>query len=162
MKRESFVDVIKGVCILFVVIAHSSWTNQQRLAYLFPFWISMAVPFFMVISGYVSSKSYLRRGISSIRTAYSPKLLLEKITYYSLPALITFIIYTILYATVSCTSFPGASGIIYNFFPWRIRSRIVLYLSYGRIRIMLSTNLFSNTQVQRSWLDYINCCQCGI
>lgn len=59
-NRLQHLDFYKGICILFIIITHYNWTDQQRLAYGFPFWIDMAVPIFMVITGYVSALSKKR------------------------------------------------------------------------------------------------------
>ena len=62
--NNSFVDVLKGICIIMVVVTHFSWEEHERLYYLFPFWIDMAVPIFMLISGYVYTISYKRHEIN--------------------------------------------------------------------------------------------------
>ena len=65
-KRNHFVDVLKGICIIFVIFTHASWTDEQRVKLLFPFWIDMAVPFFMLVSGYVYTKSFQKNGIETL------------------------------------------------------------------------------------------------
>lgn len=57
-ERYRSVDFIKGICILFIIITHHSWSKAEMSKYLFPFWIDMAVPLFMIISGFVYSESY--------------------------------------------------------------------------------------------------------
>lgn len=37
MKRNNFIDTLKGICIIFVVITNFSWSNEERLHLLFPF-----------------------------------------------------------------------------------------------------------------------------
>lgn len=91
MKRNNFLDVMKGVCILFVVITHYAWKDQERLDYLFPFWISMAVPVFMIISGYVNAKSYQKNHIVHISEAYSFGFVWKKIVRYTIPFLMIYI-----------------------------------------------------------------------
>ena len=59
MKRNQFIDVLKGICIIFVIITHYNWSNAARLKYFFPFWIDMAVPIFMIISGYENANCFL-------------------------------------------------------------------------------------------------------
>jgi fucose 4-O-acetylase-like acetyltransferase len=51
-------DALKGICIIFVVITHFRWTEELRLLLFFPFTIHMAVPIFMLISGYVYAVVY--------------------------------------------------------------------------------------------------------
>ena len=95
-KRNQFLDVAKGVCILMVVITHYSWSKQERINYFFPYWISMAVPIFMIITGYVSTASYERKGIHHFGETYEPVGLLKKYIRYSVPFFITFGIQIIL------------------------------------------------------------------
>ena len=61
-SRLNYLDFYKGICIIFIIITHYSWNDNERLHYLFPFWIDMAVPVFMVITGYVTSLSFQNRG----------------------------------------------------------------------------------------------------
>ena len=48
--RQRSVDFLKGICILLVIFTHCTWTEAERLKYLFPFWVDMAVPVFMILS----------------------------------------------------------------------------------------------------------------
>lgn len=92
MKRNNFLDVMKGLCILFVVVTHYNWSNQERLNYLFPFWIAMAVPMFMIISGYLYAKSYQKSHIVHISEAYSIHFIWKKIVRYTSPFLMAYIV----------------------------------------------------------------------
>lgn len=56
-QRYTNLDVVKGICILMAIFTHYDWSDKQRILLLFPFWIDMAVPVFMVITGYVSALS---------------------------------------------------------------------------------------------------------
>ncbi|MCI7435484.1 MAG: acyltransferase family protein, partial [Spirochaetia bacterium] len=91
-KRNHFVDVLKGICIIFVIFTHASWTNEQRVKLLFPFWIYMAVPFFMLVSGYVYTKSFQKNGIETLDSAYNKKYLLINLIRYTIPYFIAFMI----------------------------------------------------------------------
>ena len=75
-----------------VVVTHFSWEEHERLNYLFPFWIDMAVPIFMLISGYVYTISYKRHEINKFESAYSIKNNIDKLIRYTIPYIITFII----------------------------------------------------------------------
>lgn len=90
--RLNYFDVIKGICIIAIIITHISWTDTERLTLGFPFWIDMAVPVFMIISGYMSSLSYERNSIASLCDAYSFAFLGRKIIRYTIPFLIAFCI----------------------------------------------------------------------
>ncbi len=75
-----------------VVVTHFPWEENERLNYLFPFWIDMAVPIFMLISGYVYTISYKRHGINNFESAYSIKNNTDKLIRYTVPYIIAFII----------------------------------------------------------------------
>lgn len=92
MERNRFIDFLKGICILFVIITHFSWVSLERQIGLFPFWIDMAVPVFMIISGFVYSKSFLRNEIFDFEKAYHPQNTLPKLVRYTVPFAIIFII----------------------------------------------------------------------
>ena len=87
-----FIDVLKGICILIVIITHYNWDKGERLKYLFPFWVEMAVPVFMIISGYVSSKSFEKKQINKLAQAYEPFLILSKILRYTIPFIIVYML----------------------------------------------------------------------
>lgn len=60
-ERYTVVDVLKGICVIFAIITHYEWSDNQRLLGLFPYTIDMAVPIFMIISGYIMSNSYIKK-----------------------------------------------------------------------------------------------------
>lgn len=91
-ERNSILDILKGICIVFIVITHFSWTAEERLKYLFPFWIDMAVPTFMIISGYVYAVSYKRNGINDILSAWELKNTLSKMIRYTIPFVIAYVV----------------------------------------------------------------------
>ena len=91
-ERNHSLDIYKGVCILLVILTHFNWTASERLKYLFPFWVNMAVPMFMIISGYVYSLSFEKHKINTIGKAYSLNNVLNKIIRYTIPFLIIFVI----------------------------------------------------------------------
>lgn len=92
LNRNHFIDVLKGICIIFVVFTHASWTPEQNLKLLFPFWIDMAVPFFMLVTGYVYTKSFQKNGIETLDSAYNKKYLLKNFIRYTIPYFIAFAI----------------------------------------------------------------------
>ena len=58
------IDVIKGLAIILVLITHYNWTADQRQFVLFPYVIDMAIPIFMIITGFVYANSLRRGGVS--------------------------------------------------------------------------------------------------
>lgn len=83
--RYSTVDVLKGVAILFVIFNHYAWSEEQRLIPFFPYIINMAVPVFMMISGYVLTASLEHRNIESLSDCYDRNILIKRFLRYSVP-----------------------------------------------------------------------------
>lgn len=92
MKRNHFLDVIKGVCILLVILTHFDWVESERLTYLFPYWMNPAVPMFMILSGYVYTESFQRKKVESFQQAYNKKGIIDKIIRYTVPLVMVYII----------------------------------------------------------------------
>ena len=90
-QRNVFIDNLKGVCILFVIITHFSWTWTERLRMLFPYWIDMAIPIFMIISGYVYGVSLERKTGGRIQDLYTVNYIIPKLTRYTVPFILIFI-----------------------------------------------------------------------
>ncbi len=92
MNRNRTADVLKGLCIIFIIITHYGWSDEQQLRYLFPFIIDMAVPILMIISGYVYTASYERAGIDAMYKAYEPKVFVPRMLRFLVPFTIAYII----------------------------------------------------------------------
>lgn len=90
-KRNNFIDIAKGIAILMVVITHYKWSGSQRIDLLFPYHISMAVPIFMLVTGYVSAASFLKNGVTTLKNAYAIKPMAKKLLRYTLPFLYMYI-----------------------------------------------------------------------
>ena len=85
--RKHNLDFIKGLSILFVVITHYSWNNTQRLTMFFLFWIDMAVPIFMIISGFLFSISYHKNECATLKECFRIKDILKRIIRFTVPYL---------------------------------------------------------------------------
>lgn len=107
MKRNHFLDILKGMCALFITATHYDFTDWNRLDYFFPFWIDMAVPIFMLISGYVATVSYRRRNVTTIEQAYELPTLVGKLVRYSLPFFVAYVIELII--NIKLHVFQGVS-----------------------------------------------------
>lgn len=59
-QRNRSIDNIKVIAICFIIITHIPWTDIQRQQLLFPFWIDLAVPILMIITGINWYNSTLR------------------------------------------------------------------------------------------------------
>lgn len=98
-KHYLSIDFVKGILILCVIITHYAWLDNERLWLLFPFWVDMAVPLFMVISGFVYTKSFQKNG-TTIEKAYTLESMLKKIIRYSVPFFIVFVVEEIIFSVV--------------------------------------------------------------
>ena len=103
--RKSVIDIIKGIAILAVIITHTSWTKEERLSYLFPFWIDQAVPVFMIMSGYVNSLSYCKKRLENLTEALNFRAIISKSLRFIIPFLIAYFIEVIVY-TIFKTKSP--------------------------------------------------------
>lgn len=92
MKRNNFLDVLKGICILLVILTHFDWVEAERLKYFFPYWMNPAVPIFMIISGYVYTESFKRKEVSRFKQAYALKGIVDKVIRYTIPLVMIFIV----------------------------------------------------------------------
>lgn len=84
-NRSHTIDVIKGIAIILVLITHYEWTQDQRKFFAFPFIINMAIPVFMVITGYVYSLSLEKHAVDHLEDAYSWETILKRTIRYTLP-----------------------------------------------------------------------------
>lgn len=90
MYRNRFADVLKGILIIFVIVLHSDITQTSRQVAGFPFWVNMAVPMFMLISGYVSALSLEKHGVNAVEKAYEPLEIIRKLLRFVIPFSIAF------------------------------------------------------------------------
>lgn len=86
-KRDTTVDVVKGICTILVIINHSRFSDSFYYRSLFPFWVFSAVPVFMFLSGYVRS---LRA--PDIHDAYDIRFILKQLSRLMIPFLPIFLI----------------------------------------------------------------------
>ena len=93
MKRNHIIDILKGICIIFIILDHyTNWGHELRLLLLFPYWITMAVPILMIISGYVYSLSFKHHSINTFKDAYHYKFVISKCIRYIIPFLIAYLL----------------------------------------------------------------------
>ncbi len=101
-SRLSYLDFYKGIAILFVIITHYAWTDSLRAKLLFPFWIDMAVPIFMVITGYVNALSYENKNYKGILSLYKPNEILSKWLRLAIPFLPIYILQAVSVTISDC------------------------------------------------------------
>jgi peptidoglycan/LPS O-acetylase OafA/YrhL len=92
MKRNYFIDILKAICMIFIILDHYSMWDDLRLLLLFPYWITMAVPILMILSGYVYAMSFERHSIHTLRAAYQPMQLLGRLLRFAVPFLIAYVL----------------------------------------------------------------------
>lgn len=90
--RLSSLDLLKGICICMVIFTHMNWSSEDRANMLFPWWIDMAVPVFIIISGITFTISFERQGLQKLEDAYCAKSLLKKVSRFTIPFLIAYAI----------------------------------------------------------------------
>ena len=112
-KRYQSIDFLKGLCILTVIVIHYAWSDEERLNLLFPFWINMGVPIFMIISGFVYAKSYQRHNIT-IHNVFNWENVLNKLIRYTLPFLFAVLLEEILLAKIGVINI-GLKQFVYTF-----------------------------------------------
>lgn len=83
MKKRNInlIDLLKGFAILSVIYLHSGFSSQTDKLILAPFLFNLAVPIFMIISGftYSISLSEIESNKSILKSYYSPRNLYKKI-----------------------------------------------------------------------------------
>ncbi len=111
-KHYRHIDVLKGICILIVIIEHARWSSSVWKKALFPFWERMAIPCFMVISGFVHSRSI---GNMALSEACRAENIIRKLKRYLIPYTVAFAIEAAAYSAASLpimSRFIGRYGLI--------------------------------------------------
>lgn len=80
-----FLDSLKGICMILIVLTHCCGENRLTFMLGFPFWVDMAVPILMIISGYVYALQYTRNNIQSFSDAYELKNWIGGAIKYTIP-----------------------------------------------------------------------------
>lgn len=105
--RLIYLDLYKGICILFIIITHYKWEDIQRRYLLFPFWIEMAVPVFMVITGYLSTMSLDNKSDICVKQLYHPKNIASKWLRFVIPFMPVFVLQVIVKCLRSSVEWGG-------------------------------------------------------
>ena len=90
-SRDSFFDVVKMISIFFVIFTHVEWLQnvEDESIPFFPFVIDMAVPMFMIVTGYMTFRSCKNLRFSKM---FEGKRFINKLVRYLLPYLIIFLV----------------------------------------------------------------------
>ncbi|MBQ8164602.1 MAG: acyltransferase family protein [Clostridia bacterium] len=72
-NRNIKIDILKSIAIFFVIVSHIRFSSDIKVFMLFPFWIDMAVPIFMILTAVNYTNSCLRKNIYNLKDCYSFK-----------------------------------------------------------------------------------------
>lgn len=139
-KRFNLLDIIKGLMIIFIIIAHFGFAYpDDYMKYGFFYWIDMAVPVFMIITGYLSAFKMEKQ--NSLIQAYS----IESIIKKSLRFLIPWLPVVLAEMPIMLLQRTETIDIVKNIIGGGVRTRFLLH-SYN------DTNDFS-------WSGNLLCCE---
>lgn len=82
-KRIELLDYMKAVCIIMVIITHYNWSDKSSP--FFTMFINMAVPVFMILSGYNFSMSNKKKAGGKLSKMYDVHLLESKLERFLVP-----------------------------------------------------------------------------
>ena len=94
--RMQGADAVKGIATLLVLLTHYAWQDQERTALLFPFWVQVAVPAFMFVTGLVGAAS-LERARSS-GGAWQLPWVVRRLVAWVMPLLVLCVVEALCYA----------------------------------------------------------------
>lgn len=97
-KRIYLIDYLKALSILMVIFTHYDWKDKTTL--FFTLIIAMAVPIFMLISGFNFTMSYDKKQASSLRELYAPSIIFHRLYRFILPFIIVYIPEMILHGPI--------------------------------------------------------------
>lgn len=58
-------DILKGLAAIAVIVNHISWIGINKSIFLYRFWVSPAVPVFVVITSFLYSRTFIKIGFDS-------------------------------------------------------------------------------------------------
>lgn len=90
-KRNHFIDSLKGIAALCVILTHYRFGEFRRSILLFPYWVHLAVPLFMIIMAYLTAQSYERSSFT-LKDAYSLNNIWRKFKRFTVPFLTAYVI----------------------------------------------------------------------
>ncbi len=94
-KRDPFIDILKTLSIIMIIITHDTFFVENNRLPFCVYVLDMAVPVFMLVSGYNYASSCSRHKYS-LRDLYDIKLLFRRICRFLVPYTAVFILVTLL------------------------------------------------------------------
>lgn len=82
-QRIEFLDYLKAVCVIMVIITHYDWTDKTSPA--FTMLINMAVPVFMIVSGYNFAMSNRKKAEGKLGKMYGWNMMKPKLIRFLVP-----------------------------------------------------------------------------
>lgn len=131
-ERNRFIDLAKGIAIILVLFNHYEFSPKSIFSTHIYYWIvCMAVPVFMLCTGYVTAASYSSKNVA-VRQAYSKEALVPKLCRYVLPVLWFYVAETVLTFIFQKTGYLDYIGTLD--FPYRD--------GYGKKMTLLGSIIF--------------------
>ncbi len=87
MKRNRTADFLKGIATLMVLFYHYPWTSGQKMNPIFPFFLGLPVPIFLVVTGYVNAVSMKNRQMLSLSAMLRKEETIRKAIRFTVPFL---------------------------------------------------------------------------
>lgn len=113
--RQHWIDAIKGLATIFVIVQHFRFPSGVPSALLTVFWAGAAVPFFMILTGYTWSMSYSKKSYEHLEDFYDIKDLRKKVIRFTVPALIVALLQTFyLLVSGNLTSIQHFFSVLFN------------------------------------------------
>ncbi len=81
--RIDFLDYLKAICVIMVIITHYEW--EDKTSPFFTMLINMAVPVFMIISGYNFAMSNRKKADGELKKMYGWQMLKPKLVRFLVP-----------------------------------------------------------------------------
>lgn len=82
-QRIEFLDYMKAICVIMVIITHYEWSDKSTP--FFTMLINMAVPVFMIVSGYNFAMSNRKKADGSLRKMYAWNMIKPKLIRFLIP-----------------------------------------------------------------------------
>ena len=82
-KRIDFLDYMKAACVIMVIITHYDW--HDKTTPIFTMLINMAVPVFMIISGYNFAMSNRKKTGGKFGEMYAWRMMKPKLVRFLVP-----------------------------------------------------------------------------
>lgn len=95
-NRIELIDYLKAICVLMVIITHYEWSDKTTP--FFTMLINMAVPIFMILSGYNFAMSNRKKTDGKLRQMYGWKMIKPKLIRFLIPFFTVCIIEIVLLA----------------------------------------------------------------